>query len=119
MDSKSHKRLQELNVALDEQATALDDERAVLATTLREYMAGMALEQALHELCTELTMLEAQDVTLHQQITQEIQNLSLVEQKVERILGCSCEILTLTDTDRACSLWGVKAGSTKPLWTDE
>lgn len=100
LDSKSHKRLQELNLVLDKQATMLDDERATLATTLQDYLAGMALEQALHELRAELTVLEAQDINLRQQITQEIRNLSLAEQKVGQIPGSFYQLLILLDTDR-------------------
>jgi hypothetical protein len=100
LDSKSHKRLQELNLALDKQATVLDDERTILATILRDYLAGMALEQALHELCAELTVLEAQDVMLRQQITQEMKNLSLVEQKVGKIQSRFYEVLILRQIAR-------------------
>jgi hypothetical protein len=82
LDSKSHKRLQELNLVLDQRAAALDDERATLANVLQDYSAGMVLERALHELCAELAVLEAQDVALRQQVTQETQKLSRLEQKV-------------------------------------
>ena len=102
LDSKSYKRLQELNVVLDKTATTLDNERTTLAKALKEYSAGMILERTLHELCTELTELEAQDVTLHQQIVQETQKLNQLEQKVGQISGHRFELLILPNADRAC-----------------
>jgi hypothetical protein len=82
LDSKSYKRLQELNHALDRQATELDNERVILANALQDYSGGMALEQALHEVCTELGMLEAQDAALRQQAVQETEKLCQLEEKV-------------------------------------
>lgn len=82
LDSKSYKRLQELNLILDERAAALDEERDILAKALRDYSAGMILEQALRELGAELTALDVQNGALHQQIIQETQRLSELEQKV-------------------------------------
>ena len=101
MDSKSYKRLQELNLVLDKQAVALDDERAILATTLQDYLAGMTLDQTLHELCTELKALEAQDAALRQQIAQEIQKVNLLEQKVWQIPVPCLGLLILPHADRA------------------
>ena len=42
----------------------------------------MALEQTLHELSTELTALEDQDIALRQQVMQEIQKLDALEREV-------------------------------------
>ncbi|KAF9790745.1 hypothetical protein BJ322DRAFT_1104393 [Thelephora terrestris] len=81
LDSKSHKRLQELNLALDKCAVELDDERTILGNALQDYSAGMALEQALHEACAELATLETQDVALRQQVTREIEKLCQLEEK--------------------------------------
>jgi len=78
----------------------LDDERAILATALQDYSAGMTLEQTLCELCTELAALEAQDVTLRQQIAQEIQKVNLLEQKVWQIPVWCLELLILSRADR-------------------
>lgn len=105
LDSKSYKRLQELNLVLDKQALALDNERATLAKALQDYSAGMILERALHELCTELTELEAQDVTLRQQIIQETQKLNQLEQKVGQTSHCCFGLLILPDADRTHLSW--------------
>ena len=88
LDSKSHKRLQELNLALDKLATELDDERTILGDTLQDYSGGMVLERALYEVCTELAALEAQDVVLRQRIEQETEKLCQLEGKVRQISGC-------------------------------
>ena len=60
----------------------------------------MILERMLRELCTELTELEAQYVTLHQQIVQETQKLNQLEQKVGQISGHRFELLILPNADR-------------------
>ena len=104
LDSKSYKRLQELNLALNKQAILLDDERTILAATLQDYLAGATLEQVLRELCTELTELEAQDVALHQQITYEFQKLDQLEQKV-RGYSLVSRTLILSRTDRTDPHW--------------
>ena len=100
LDSKSYKHLQELNLVLNKTATTLDDERTTLAKALKEYSVGMILERTLRELCTELTELEAQYVTLHQQIVQETQKLNQLEQKVGQISGHRFELLILPNADR-------------------
>lgn len=99
LDSKSHKRLQELNLALDKRATELDDERIILGTALQDYSQGMALEQALYGVCAELTALEVHDVALRQRITQETEKLCQLEEKVRKISGCRLTPLSLPITD--------------------
>lgn len=105
LDSRSHKRLRALNIILDTQAAVLDDERVALAKVLQDCSAGMVLEQALHELCTELTVLEAQDVALRQQVAQETRKLSQLEQKVGQTLDYCLELLILSDADCAYLCW--------------
>jgi len=83
LDSKSHKCLQELNLALNKQAMLLDNKQTILVAILQDYLAGATLEQVLRGFCTELTELEVQDVTLHQQIAHETQKLDQLEQKVQ------------------------------------
>ena len=102
MGSKSFKCLQELNLALDRRATELDNERAVLAEALQDYSKGMVLEQALHEVCIELAELEAQDVVLRQQVTQEIKELWQLEEKVRATLLHHFELLGLPNTACVC-----------------
>lgn len=99
LDSKSHKRLQELNLALDKRATELDDERIILGTALQDFSQGMALEQALYEVCAELTALEVHDVALRQRITQETEKLCQLEEKVRQISGCRLKPLNLPIID--------------------
>ena len=111
MDSKSYKRLQELNLALDKRAMVLDNERTILAEALQGLSAGMALERALHELCAELATLEAQDVALSQQIIQETKKLNRLEQKVGQISGFRLELLTLSDVDRVYLCWRWVSGA--------
>lgn len=85
LNSKSCHRLQVLNFELNKRAIDLDDERAILADALQDYTGGMILEQALHEVCTDLAALEAQDVALHQQIVQETEKLGQLEKKLETV----------------------------------
>ena len=84
MDSKSHKLLQQLNLNLDKAAAESDDERAILAKSLHDYSGGMLLELALHEVCAELEALESQDIAMHQQVTQEMEKLGKLEEKVRK-----------------------------------
>ena len=111
LDSKSYKCLQELNLILDKRATLLDDKRATLAKVLQDHSVGMILEQTLYELCADLTVLEAQDVVLRQQITQETQKLNQLEQKVGRIPSCCFELLILPDIDRVYLCWRQFSGA--------
>ena len=99
LDSKSHKRLQELNLALDKRATELDDERVILSAALQAYSKGMVLEQALYEVCTELAALEVHDVALRQRIAQETEKLCQLEEKVRQMSGYYPKQLGLPNTD--------------------
>ena len=98
LDSDSHKLHQELNLALDKRATELDGERDILAKALQDYSEGMILEQALHQVCTELGALEDQDVALCQEIIQETDKLSQLEEKVRQTLRYCLEPLGSSNT---------------------
>ena len=108
MNSKSLKLLQELNLNLDKQATELDDKRAILAKSLQDYSGGMLLEQALHEVCAELEALETQDIALRQQVTQEMEKLSELEEKVRKhktvvLHRLTCPTQIARTSGRGCS----------------
>ena len=100
MDSKSHKLLQELNIALDKRALELNEEREILAKALQDYSAGMVLEKALNEVCIELTALEDQDAALYRQIIQETGKLCQLEEMVRHMLCHYLGSLTLLDSGR-------------------
>lgn len=84
LDSKSRKRLQELNLALDKRVAELDDERATLAKTLQNYSKGIDLENTLHAIRMELAALEAQDTIFRQQLARETEKLDQLERKVDQ-----------------------------------
>lgn len=87
LQSKSRKRLRNLNKALDQKSADVDQGRAALSEILKDYLAGMALEQTIRKIHAEVTQLQASDVALRRDIIEGVRELERVEEELQAISG--------------------------------